>query len=725
MTGRHAAGRCPDEPHELHAVTPIVADSPSDLLPGEEPDRVWEFLKAATRASVSYFKDAPAERLPLIGGGLVYGAGLALHHFGVPWWTIALPTVAGGIVSYAAGMNRLSMPSALGVTLASLTCGGWLATVAETGAGRLVNMVYAGAFALGYGIYRWALRRAKKRKGTADAAPEAGPEVTPGSTPRIGWEGYFSRWGMDGAEVIAAEPTRLGERVLLNTKGTGKRASTYVGKALEELIAEDFDVATPRVRVTNAGLPAGQLLISVQLIDPWATAIPHPTLDPNSEIKLPEVGDVREPQVIGMDPETGEPLTITIWAQDGAKHTYVLAVTGGGKSVTLNNILERLTAAFNCVVWGINVSKAQEMRHWAPALDLAACGPEDRKKARMMLRMARKLYTFRGKQPRKTSNVIPNARQKLLVVVIDEIDELTKTADGATDLGVVEDLGKIASKGRSEAVALVVAGQRNTQSHGGSTDVVTQMTNYVVLKGVSTNDLVRMSIPVPDMGEYGGGNPGVLATMLKSEAVPHIGRSFALAAGGDEESGLGQIDRIVADRPPNSLEGAEIAHLGDTYLKLKAGQMPSAESAAKLERETADPADAEQDERPVDPTPEVTSSEERSQTIDEIRDRHLFLVPSLTPEGQERLRQMRMAQREQVVQEEQAAASALPAEVRAKLIALLDRDGGVATRDVEVALGVSNATAWRYMNQLRGEGAVDSRGNGPATRWVRRGDDVA
>ncbi|MEV0993390.1 hypothetical protein [Nonomuraea sp. NPDC050202] len=722
MVGRHSVKRCPDEPHEMHAVTAGPGDDLLDVPNEEERDRVAELLKAACVGGFNYFKNAPADRLPLLGGPAVYAGGLLLHGFDVPWWAIGGPTIPAGIIAYAAGVNRLSMPSTIGVTLAALTCGSWLATVAELGAGRLLNWVYVGMFGAGYGLYRWARHRARKRNGRPVAEPQ--PETVSPESPRIAWEGYFAGWGMEGAAVIASEPTRLGERALINTKGTGKRASTFGTKALEERVAEDFDVQPARVRISTAGLPAGQILVSVQLIDPWATIVPHPLFDPNSEIVLPEVADIREPQPIGMDPETGEPLTITLWDDDGGKQTFIVAVNGGGKSVTLNDILERLTAAFNTVVWGINVSKAQEMRRWAPALDLSACGRDQRKRARVMLRMARKLIVWRGAQHRDSANVIPTERQPMLVLVIDELSALAKTDDGVIDMSIVEDLVYVASKGRSEAVVLLIADQRNTQGAIGSTNISTQITNYVVLKGVSSGDLTRIGVAVPDMGEYGGQHAGVAATVLKSEDRARLGRTFALAAGKTAETGLQQIDRIVASRLPNSLEGGAIAHLGEMYASLKAGQMPSAAVTEDLEREVAEDLAAGEDQS-LDTPPEATSSAERSQTIDEIRQRHLFVVPPLTPEGQERARQMRQAGSErQGAREDQPAASPLPAGVRDKLITLLEGDG-IATRDVETALGVSSATAWRYMNQLRSEGVVESRGTGPATRWVRRGDDVA
>lgn len=716
--GRHAADRCPSPPHELHAVTTDVADPPD--IPEEERDRITEVLKAACVGGVNYFRNAPADRLPLLGGAALYGAGLLLHRCDVPWWTISLPTVAAGITAYAAGMNRLSTPSAIGVALAALTCGSWLATVAEIGAGRLTNWIYVGAFSFGYGIYRWARRRAKKRR-KDDGATVPQLEVVEGEAPRISWERYLAGWGMEGAAVIKSEPTRLGERVLLNTKGTGSRASTFTARSMEERIAEDFDVAPARVRTSTAGMPAGQLLISVQLIDPWTTVIPHPTLDPDSEFTLPEVADVREPLPVGVDPETGEPLMMIFWDEDGAKQTLIVAVNGGGKSVLLNDILERLTAAFNVVVWGINLSKAQEMRRWAPALDLAACGRESRAKARAMLKMARALIVWRGAQPRDTSTLIPSARQPLLAISIDELDALTKTDDGMLDMGIVADLSFIASKGRSEGVELILAGQRNTQSHGGSTDVITQMTNVAVLKGVSVGDLNRLGVAIPDMGEYGGGNAGVVATMLKSEVSARIGRTFALAAGRTEETGLRQIDRIVVTRMPNSLEGGAIAHLGETYAKFKAGQTPTS-ATATLERETAEEFTGAGG---ADTTPQVTSSDERSSTIDEIRRTHLFLVPALTPEGQEKARQMRQSEFEEEERDGQAAASPLDPETRTKLITLASASAGVSRREIAEALGVSPVTAWRYMRQLVSEEVVEPRGQGSATRWIARGEHVA
>lgn len=697
MSGR-SADRCDHAPpHEHHAVT--VAE-PS----GTEKKDDW--LKVATLATADWFRDQPAARLPLLIAPLVYGGGLLLHHFDVPAWSVALPTVAAGIGSLAFGVNRTTGWSTIGLTAATLGTGTWLATMGEMGNSYPLTWMWIGAFSLGYGVYRWARHRSGNRSKPETVAPDL---------ERINWDAYLEDWSLSGASVMKAEPHRLGERARINTKGTNKRASSFTGKGLEERIAEDFDLPLSRVSVTTVGLPAGQISISLQLRDPWASAVAHPFFDADTEVPIPATADVTKPLPIGMDPETGEALTTVLWDEDGAKQTLIVAINGGGKSVTLNDILERLTAANNCVVWGINLSKAQEMRRWSRGLDLAACGRDQRKKARKMLDMARRVIDWRGAQERDTSIVIPSARQPLLVIVIDELDAATKTPDGMPDQSIVADLGYIASKGRSEAVVVILAGQRATQSHAGSTDIRTQMTNFIFLKTTNMNEVARAvgdGVEVPDMGAYGGQRAGVAATVLKNEGIARLGRTFALAAGRDYETGLGQIDRVVADRPPNSLEGGVIAHLGETYAALKNGDMPAetAKAAPQAEAEVPDTED-------VRPEPLVTSSDERRAEVADIK-RGLFLVPNLTPEGIAKLNELRNAQRERVEQQDAAAASPMNPHTRQTLITLLrGRREGLANAEVRETFDISDRTALRYLQQLADEGVAERRGQGPATRW--------
>jgi hypothetical protein len=53
---------------------------------------------------------------------------------------------------------------------------------------------------------------------------------------------------------------------------------------------------------------------------------------------------------------------VVLYDEDGANGMMVVALTGGGKTVLLNCVMERLTACDDALVWDINLSKAKENR---------------------------------------------------------------------------------------------------------------------------------------------------------------------------------------------------------------------------------------------------------------------------------------------------------------------------------------------------------------------------
>jgi len=54
-----------------------------------------------------------------------------------------------------------------------------------------------------------------------------------------------------------------------------------------------------------------------------------------------------------------------------------------------------------------------------------------------------------------------------------------------------------------------------------------------------------------------------------------------------------------------------------------------------------------------------------------------------------------------------------------RLLNLFDRGSEIAIRDVIAELRVSRATAGRYLADLESKGMVETRGSGPATRYIR------
>ncbi|MGJ6962539.1 helix-turn-helix domain-containing protein [Streptosporangium sp. G11] len=687
---RRTADRCPTPPHRHHAVAGVEqsaeADTPAE---GHLPEGQ---LKVAARATYRWFRAAPAERTPLLGGVALYGAGALAHANHLPWWGIGLVTVAGSIATYAAAMNRLDDWRIGGATAATATSGAWLATAAELGPvggpSGLLTWGFLTTYGIGYALHRMGLK------------PKA-PEVVVPQVPRIDWEAYFEDWGLAGARVVKAEPTRLGERVLLDTKGTGKLASSFKSTAMAERIAEDFGIAAGRVQV-KTGRIAGQLSIALRLKDPWAQPIAHPMLDPDTEIPLPDVADVRRPLVIGQDPETGEALELIVWDEDGASHIMVVAIKGGGKTVFLNCTMERLTAADNVAVFGIDVSKAKDMRRWrdSGAIELAACGPKERVKAVKILEFAADLIAHRAEH--NTDAVFePRYGHPMVLVVIDEVDTLVTGGDGLAQRAQAA-LTTITSKGRSESVGVILVGQRGTAQWLGGGNIRANLDRFVFLKVARKQEMAtaagELGLELPDMSRYGEGKPGVVVIAdLGGDSAK--GRTFKLKE-------LDDVSRIAEGREPSPLEDDVLADakLGKLYAKLKADTGDGTSSAT-------DPGTADDPGEGGGPSSPDDRAAERASIKASLK-----LVPTLAGEVAAKVRQHSAARWEMFNEIEQAAASPVPADVRARVLGLL-AEGERAKADIAAEIGYSDTHTIRLLNQLRGEGVVDVRGKGPATRW--------
>jgi len=116
-------------------------------------------------------------------------------------------------------------------------------------------------------------------------------------------------------------------------------------------------IPTGRIDVTTDRIP-GRLWIRVRYQDPGSTPMTHPAIDPSSPFAhLAETpSSIRKPLVIGVDPETGDPLRLPLWDEDeGAKVIGIFAKKGSGKTVLLNCITERITACPDAQLTGCTV----------------------------------------------------------------------------------------------------------------------------------------------------------------------------------------------------------------------------------------------------------------------------------------------------------------------------------------------------------------------------------
>lgn len=656
------------------------------VAPVEEVEvRPAPVVQGLARA-VEWVRAAPTERAPVPLGLALYGSAWVTHWMDAPALGVLGVTAGAMVTAYAKGVRRWGRDGTAGKAVAAVGIGGaWMAGAAEFGpaygpSGAL-SWTYWATFAAAYGLYR---------------LDEHTRSMISWRKQKAEWHQLAHIFGIGGSHLLASEDTRLGERLLVDVMGTGRRASTIAASDLHERIAEHYGIPTSRVKVREHRI-AGRIWISIRHIDPWAEPVAHPMLDPNPEIPLPEVADIREPVIVGMDPETGKPLTLTVWDEDGAKHTLIVALTRGGKTVLLNDLMERYTAADNVFTIGINVSKAKEMRRWRQALGMSACGPKERIKALRILELVRKMIDHRGNSDSDEVTLIPRRDKPLIKVVIDEASALLGPND-RIGLACREALGYIMSKGGSEGVSVDLVGQRGTVSHTGDADIRTQFTNIIFLKISRRTEMAHaageLGLELPDMTRYGDGRPGV-ALVATLDGSWEAGRSFHLKE-------LLDIDALAEGRSPAPLEADLVEHLGDAYTRWTLTDAP----------DLATPAPAPEDTMPNDRREELAAS--RQQTREYLAN---LALPEVSPDMA-----ARMAEAAEVRRAQAAEQTEMSPEVREKLLELLTegttpRKASAALAEMGLDAGTSRMGAWRCLDRLKLEGVAVREGEGRGSIW--------
>jgi hypothetical protein len=510
--------------------------------------------------------------LPACAG--TWTAAEIMHVTGVPWLDVGLGTVAVAGVAYGRG--------ARGGARWLLAAGAWSAVAARLGplAGPYLPLTDAWAV-LSFCGWRWA--RSHPAVVTARDKRQASMD----------WLAKRDRWGLSRTHLLDWEPTRLGERYVIDTRGSGRRASQVAAGDVAERIAEDELLPPSRVRIRRHRL-AGRVEISVRHTDPWAKPIPHPVLAEDPEIDLSGPYSIRKPAVVGQDPETGDPLGVLLCGPGGGRNVNIVATIEGGKTVLLSCISERVTAASDALLIRINLSIKgdSERLMWAPACHLTALGPREKNRALKVLRVIAAIVEWRSQQPRTTADWVPSPEDPHIVLLIDEIDALTEIP------ACRQVLEHINSKGREYGVTTGRAGQRGTAEWTGGGNV--RAVDGVFCIGKVNRSMEAMhaagdlGLRLPDMSEYGDGHAGVWV-IAEVGGGWQAGRSFKLSEPGD-------VARIVAERAHKQpdLKPELQAFLGESYEDLLRTDV-----YAKWARDRLGPAAVVAHPRPDMPAPEA------------------------------------------------------------------------------------------------------------------------
>ena len=246
-----------------------------------EPGRVTESGLARFRAWLAH---APAERAPLPLIPALWTATEIMHAAGVRGLFVggaaAIATAVAGWIGERRSRNA-EHPHLAGAEVAAVTAaaGAWATAGAELGplAGpeHLLSVLYLAASGGGYWWLRRheAVRAARARRDEAAAAGEAR---------KTAWHRLAPLLGLNGSHLLKYAGTLLGDEMLIDTRGTGKRASQISGRDVAERLGELEMIPAGRIDVDHRPHPRPALDPGPPQGPVGGTPLTHPAVDPGS-----------------------------------------------------------------------------------------------------------------------------------------------------------------------------------------------------------------------------------------------------------------------------------------------------------------------------------------------------------------------------------------------------------------------------------------------------------
>jgi hypothetical protein len=524
----------------------------------DEPVLVTESAWSRLRA---WHLHAPAERLPLPVVLTAWPSAWILHAAHVPGHVVTYAAVAAAVACWLTWRRYERSPEhqrLLPAEAALVTggTGGWIAAAVTWGPlgwpGHLLTWIYLAGSISGYTWLRRheAVRAARRRR--ADAAAWTARKAE--------WHRTAHLTGLGDFHLQTVTPTLLGEELLL-TSAPGSDLASRIARnadAIAEKYAHLEGLPYGRVDIATTDYP-GQLVIGIRRADPSVNGIvyhplttPWPSAQPSPYAGwFPAEATIRDPVPVGIIPETGDPMTLTLFDEIGAKAIGVHGATGSGKSTLLNDIRERVTAMEDAALVQLNGAHMGDELTWEPLAAATACGPaasdeQVRDKILAVLQWAQHLVTDRSATLAQTGHSVfqPTPDDPAYVLMADEVDEVVASVPGA---GAI--LEFLASKQRKSAVCLILATQRATQKQTGGGMVRANLSQVVIgntNRATESRHATGAEAEIPDISEYSRGRKGYFQIWdPQAKEITARGRTFLLGVPPDE---LAYCKRIVDAR---------------------------------------------------------------------------------------------------------------------------------------------------------------------------------
>ena len=643
---------------------------------GDEPDLVAESAWFRLRA---WHLQAPAERLPLPVVLTAWPSAWILHAAHVPGHVVTYAAVAAAVACWLTWYRyqRSSEHERLLPTEAALVAaaiGGWMAAAVTWGPlgwpGHLLTWIYLAGAVGGY----WWLRRHQ----AVQAARKCREDAAAWMARKADWHATAHLIGLGDFHLQKVTPTLLGEELLL-TSAPGSDLASRIARnadAIAEKYAHLEGLPYGRVDISTTDYP-GQLVIGIRTEDPSVKGTvyhpltaPWPSSEPSPYAGwFPAGATIRGPVPVGIIPETGEPMTLTLFDEIGAKAIGVHGATGSGKSTLLNDVRERVTAMRDAALVQLNGAHMGDELTWEPLAAATACGPaasdeEVRDKILAVLEWAQHLVTERSATLAQTGHSVfqPTPDDPAYVLMVDEVDEVVASVPGA---GAI--LEFLASKQRKSAVCLILATQRATQKQTGGGMVRANLSQVVIgntNRVTESRHATGAEAEIPDISEYSRGRKGYFQIWdPQAKEITARGRTFLLGVPPDE---LAYCKRIVD------------ARRGTRRV------MPGPDLVLDAPREHA----------PEAAVPGVTEMRARLAAARERSE----AAPGSAPVRSR-------------------AVPGVPPEAMAVLMRLLGAPEGTTASAAGMAIGKSKTVAYEYLTALKDRRIAELTGSGPNSRY--------
>ena len=643
---------------------------------GDEPDLVAESAWSRLRA---WHLRAPAERLPLPVVLTAWPSTWILHAAHVPGHVVTYAAVAASVACWLtwyryerSSEHERLLPTEAALVAAAL--GGWIAAAATWGPlgwpVHLLTWIYLAGATGGY----WWLRHHQ----AVQAARQRREDAAAWAARKADWHRVAHLIGLGDFHLQKVTPTLLGEELLL-TSAPGSDLASRVARnadAIAEKYAHLEGLPYGRVDISTTEFP-GELVIGIRRADPSVKGIvyhpltaPWPSAEPSPYAGwFPAAATIRDPVPVGIIPETGDPMTLTLFDEIGAKAIGVHGATGSGKSTLLNDVRERVTAMGDAALVQLNGAHMGDELTWEPLAAATACGPaasdeEVRDKILAVLEWAQHLVTERSATLAQTGHSVfqPTPDDPAYVLMVDEVDEVVASVPGS---GAI--LEFLASKQRKSAVCLILATQRATQKQTGGGMVRANLSQVVIgntNRATESRHATGAEAEIPDISEYSRGRKGYFQIWdPQAKQITARGRTFLLGVPPDE---LAYCKRIVDAR-----RGTRRA-------------LPAVELTPRDRQEYA----------PVAAAPGVSEMRAR---LAAARDRNEAAAGGAPVRHR--------------------PVPGVPPEAMAVLMRLLAAPEGTTAGAAGLALGKSKETAREYLTALRDRGLAQLTGGGRGSRW--------